>query len=106
MPRAGWVLAVALGALVACGGPEAATAAAPPAAAGQAPSARHGGVVAMAGALHVEAVVFPDGRIRIYPTDLRRRALAAAELTGSVTVQAQDGVRTLPLSAAGDWLEA
>ncbi len=60
----------------------------------------------MAGDLHVEAVVLPDGRIRVYPSDLHRRPIAPRELTGSVTVRAPDGARTLALAPADDRLEA
>src|SRR5206468_13053869 len=42
----------------------------------------HGGVVGMAGDPHPEARAAPDGRVRVYLTDLRRRPLPAASTTG------------------------
>jgi hypothetical protein len=68
--------------------------------------AHHGGVVAMAGALHVEAIVLPDGSIRIYPTDVRRKPIPATDVTGSVSLEAGAGTTTAPLVAAGARLEA
>jgi hypothetical protein len=68
--------------------------------------AHHGGVVAMAGPLHVEAIVLPDGTVRVYPSDLRRQAIAATEITGSVSVESGAVTRTEPLVAAGERLEA
>src|SRR5690349_20989754 len=96
---AAWLLAAAIGGMPGCGD-------APPPPTVHDHSARHGGVVAMAEDLHVEAVALPDGRVRIYPSDLRRRPLPPADVTGSVTVRVADGERTLPLVAAGDRLEA
>src|SRR5437762_8415707 len=66
----------------------------------------HGGVVGMAGDLHLEALAAPDGRVRVYLTDFWRRPLPAASATGTVTLELVDGDRTLPLAAAGDALEA
>ena len=66
----------------------------------------HGGVVGMAGDLHLEALAAPDGRVRVYLTDFWRRPLPAASATGTVTLELADGDRTLPLAAAGDALEA
>jgi len=67
---------------------------------------RHGGIVGMAGDLHVEAVALPDGRVDVYVTDLRRRPVASAELAGSVAIDRADGRRTFALIAAGERLEA
>src|SRR5256712_8928359 len=66
----------------------------------------HGGVVGMAGDLHLEALAAPDGRVRVYLTDFWRRPLPAASATGTVTLELADGDRTLPLAAADDALEA
>src|SRR5206468_5843721 len=68
----------------------------------------HGGVVGMAGDLHLEALAAPDGRVRVYLTDFWRRPLpaASASATGTVTLELADGDRTLSLAAAGDALEA
>src|SRR5436189_288265 len=43
----------------------------------------HGGVVGMAGDLHLEALAAPDGRVRVYLTDFWRRPLPAASATGT-----------------------
>lgn len=69
-------------------------------------SAHHGGVVAMAGALHVEAIALPDGTIRVYPTDLRRRPIAPTEMRGSVGVDVAGTRQTLDLVPAGSRLQA
>ena len=66
----------------------------------------HGGVVGMAGDLHLEALAAPDGRVRVYLTDFWRRPLPAASATGTVTLELADSDRTLPLAAADDALEA
>lgn len=89
-----------------CGGP-----AEPPTGDGPGPAMHdhgphHGGVVAMAGALHLEAVALPDGSIRIYPTDLRRQPIPPTEVTGSVSLDVAGGTRTLELVPAGQRLEA
>jgi WD40 repeat protein len=65
---------------------------------------RHGGVVSMAGGVHFEVVAQPDGRVRVYLTDRRRRPLAPEGASGAV-VLADDGAR-LPLVAVEDRLEA
>jgi hypothetical protein len=104
--KAASLLALVVGGVLGCGAPADQPTDAPEAVALHDHGARHGGVVAMAGDLHVEAVALPDGRVRIYPSDVRRRPLPAAEVTGSVTVRLADGARTLPLVAAGDRLEA
>src|SRR5262249_44192603 len=66
----------------------------------------HGGVVGMAGDLHLEALAAPDGRGRVWLTDFWRRPLPATSATGAVTLELADGNRTLPVAAAGDALEA
>src|SRR5437016_2539490 len=65
----------------------------------------HGGVVGMAGDLHLEALAAPDGRVRVYLTDFWRRPLPAASATGTVTLELPDRDRALPLAVAGDALE-
>jgi Cu/Ag efflux protein CusF len=66
----------------------------------------HGGVVAMAGMIHLEAKADPSGRIQLYLTDVWRRPLPLADTTGTVTLDLASGKRTLPLGIAGDALEA
>ena len=66
----------------------------------------HGGAVSMVGDLHIETVADANGQLRVYLSDLRRRSLPTARVTGSVTVARPDGRLTLPLSPAGEWLEA
>jgi len=66
----------------------------------------HGGIVAMAGMLHLEAKASPDGRIQLYLSDVWRRPLPVGDVRGTVTVDLPAGKRTLPLVASGDALEA
>ena len=66
----------------------------------------HGGVVAMVGMLHLEAVASPAGTIRVYLSDVWRRPLPLADVAGSVTLALPDGKHELPLVAAGDVLQA
>ena len=66
----------------------------------------HGGVVGMAGDLHLEALAAPDGRVRVWLSDFWRRPLPATSATGTVTLELAQGDRRLPLAAAGDTLEA
>src|SRR5262249_47224424 len=66
----------------------------------------HGGVVAMIGMLHLEAVAARDGRVRVYLTDVWRRPLPLAGVTGTVTLSLADGRRSLPLAVRDDALEA
>ncbi len=66
----------------------------------------HGGVVAMAGLQHLEAVASPDGRVRVYLSDVWRRPEPVAGVTGSVTLDLPDGKRTLPLGVSEEALEA
>ena len=104
--RAGIAVLLSIAALLGCGDP-----AEPPRGDGSGAAmhdhgAHHGGVVAMAGALHVEAVVLPDGSIRVYPTDLRRQPVPPTEVSGSVSLDAAGGTGTLELVPAGPCLDA
>lgn len=67
---------------------------------------RHGGVIGMAGDVHLEVVGTPDGRLRVYLSDLGRRPLALADARGAVTLGLPEGPRTLPLDRTGDHLAA
>ena len=58
----------------------------------------HGGVVAMIGARHLEAVAARDGVLRVYLTDLWRRPVALDDTTGTVTVDLPEGRRDVPLA--------
>jgi len=66
----------------------------------------HGGVVAMVGMLHLEAVAAPAGRLRVYLTDVWRRPLPLTGVTGTVTLNLADGRHQLPLVVRDDALEA
>ena len=66
----------------------------------------HGGVVAMVGMLHLEAVATAGGRVRVYVTDVWRRPLPVADVAGTLTVSLPEGRRTVPFAPAGDALEA
>jgi Cu/Ag efflux protein CusF len=66
----------------------------------------HGGVVGMAGELHLEALATPEGMLRVHLTDLYRRSYPLDGVTGSVTLELPDGDRELPLTRAGEALEA
>jgi hypothetical protein len=57
----------------------------------------HGGVVTMIGMLHLEARATPDGRVRVYLSDVWRRPLPVAGVTGTVTIGGAGGRRTLTL---------
>ena len=65
----------------------------------------HGGVVAMAGMIHLEARADPSGRVQLYLTDVWRRSLPLVDTTGTVTLDLPSGKRTLPLGVAGEALE-
>ena len=65
----------------------------------------HGGVVAMAGMLHLEATASPDGRLQLYLTDIWRRPLALDDVSGAVTLDLPEGKRSLPLAVGGEALE-
>lgn len=59
----------------------------------------HGGVVAVAGFLHVEAAASRDGLVRLWLTDEERKPVSLARASGEVRVQLADGTRrTLPLA--------
>ncbi len=66
----------------------------------------HGGIVAMAGMIHLEAKASSDGGIALYLTDLWRRPLPLDDVSGAVTLDLPEGKRTLLLAAAGDALAA
>src|SRR5437773_12049650 len=66
----------------------------------------HGGVVAMVGMRHLEAVAAPEGRLRVYLTDVWRRPLPLTGVTGTVTLNLADGRHQLPLVVRDDALEA
>ena len=60
----------------------------------------HDGVVAIAGALHVEAAATPNGEVHFWLTDEARTDLPLAGASGSVQVDLPDGTHpTLPLVA-------
>ncbi|MDX2171340.1 MAG: WD40 repeat domain-containing protein [Deltaproteobacteria bacterium] len=67
---------------------------------------RHGGVVAMVGMIHLEALALPDGRVRLYLTDLYRQPLPLDAVAGAVTLRLRDQAPTLPLARGADALEA
>ena len=67
---------------------------------------RHGGVVTMAGDLHIEAVARLDGLVRVYLSDIRRNPIAPGDVTASATLSLADGRVALPLVPADDALEA
>ena len=69
-------------------------------------SPHHGGVVSMAGGVHVEVAAQPDGQVRVYLSDLRRRPLAPDAASGSVVLALADDQLTLPLTHTGEGLEA
>jgi len=67
----------------------------------------HGGVVAIAGALHVEAAARPNGEIHFWLTDEARHDLPLAGASGSVQVELPDGTHpALPLVVRGRALVA
>jgi hypothetical protein len=66
--------------------------------------ARHGGVVAMAGDLHAEAIAQPDGTVRVYLSDRARRPLPPDDARGSVALDRPAG--TFALAPTRDHLEA
>jgi Cu/Ag efflux protein CusF/DNA-binding beta-propeller fold protein YncE len=70
----------------------------------------HGGVVAMAGLLHLEAVARRDGRLRVYLSDVWRRPLPPTGAAAGVTLGLAGARRTVPLvatrDAADEFLEA
>ena len=56
----------------------------------------HGGVVTMVGLRHLEAVAVPDGRVRVYVSDVWRRPVALDGWSGTVTLDLPDGKHTVP----------
>ena len=67
---------------------------------------RFGGVVGVVGVTQVEVLGSPDGRVRVYLSDVERRALPVEGTTGTVRLNLPGAVRTLALVQAGDALEA
>jgi hypothetical protein len=67
---------------------------------------RHGGVVAMVGMIHLEALATPDGRVRLYLTDLYRQPLPLDAIEGAVTLRLRDRAPTLALTRGAEALEA
>jgi hypothetical protein len=67
---------------------------------------RHGGVVAMVGMIHLEALAMPDGRVRLYLTDLYRQPLPLEAVAGTVTLRLRDQAPTLPLTRGAEAMEA
>jgi WD40 repeat protein len=66
----------------------------------------HGGVVGMAGELHLEALATPDGTVRVYLTDVWRRPHPLDGVTGAVTLELPDQDRELALARTDEALEA
>lgn len=66
----------------------------------------HGGIVAMAGMIHLEALASRDGKIALYLTDLWRRPLPLDDVSGTVTIDVPGDKRELPLAHEGDLLAA
>src|SRR6266446_7008364 len=56
----------------------------------------HGGVVGMAGDLHLEALAAPDGRVRVYLTDFWRRPPARRAQSRSSSPTATARCRSRP----------
>jgi Cu/Ag efflux protein CusF len=66
----------------------------------------HGGVVAMAGMIHVEARAERGGMVEVYLTDRWRRPLPLDDTAGSVRLRLPDGRPSLALRAEVDALRA
>jgi len=68
----------------------------------------HGGIVAMAGMLHLEAKASADGRVLLYLTDIWRRPVPLDGVSGTATFDLPGGrqKQTVPLASVGDALEA
>jgi Cu/Ag efflux protein CusF len=66
----------------------------------------HGGIVAMVGMSHLEALASPDGRIRVYLTDLWRQPLSVTDAGGTVVLDLPGGKQTLPLEPGDGMLTA
>jgi hypothetical protein len=66
----------------------------------------HGGVVGMVDDRHVEALALADGTLRVYLTDRWRMPLTLDNVAGTITLEAGDTSKALPLRKAGDALEA
>ena len=66
----------------------------------------HGGIVGMAGMIHLEAKATADGRVQLYLTDLWRRPLPLDDVGGTVTLDLPAGKQALSLAVVGDALAA
>src|SRR5262249_11876047 len=66
----------------------------------------HGGVVGMAGTIHLEARADASGRVRVWLTDYWRRPLPPQGGGGSGTVDPPEGAQTPPLPPRDHALEA
>src|SRR5262245_5453921 len=70
-------------------------------------TAHHGGVVAMAGVLHVEAAASRDGHVRLWLSDESRQPVPLAGASGDVRIVLPDGERrVLPLTESAGALVA
>jgi WD40 repeat protein/Cu/Ag efflux protein CusF len=66
----------------------------------------HGGVVAMAGMIHLEARAERGGEVEVYLTDRWRRPLPLVDTSGSVTLRLADGSPEVPLRVEAGALRA
>jgi len=67
---------------------------------------QHGGVVTMAGMLHLEALALRDGHVRVYVTDVWRQPVPLEKMRGAITLDLPDGPRTFPVAIHDGALEA
>jgi hypothetical protein len=67
---------------------------------------QHGGSVAMAGMVHLEAVAAPEGRVRIYVSDTLRRPLPLDGTSGAIRLDLPRGVQEFSVVARDGALEA
>lgn len=66
----------------------------------------HGGIVGMAGMIHLEARAEQGGRVQLYLTDRWRKPLPLEGVRGSLKLRFPDGVIDLALAAGREALEA
>jgi Cu/Ag efflux protein CusF len=66
---------------------------------------QHGGVVTMAGMIHLEAVAVPESGVRVYVTDARRRPVPLDGMSGAITLDLPDGPQTFPVAIRDGALE-
>jgi len=66
----------------------------------------HGGVVAMVGMIHLEALATAEGRVRVYLSDLWRRPLPLTDVSGSVTFRLSGVKQEVPVTIRPDYVEA